>query len=513
MLARSALAPRPALPARALTIVLPLLLLPVASCKRPPAAAQVVVPDAAPAVAPISAAPIEVLISKWQAAQNAGDFESYQALYADPFSGLRRSGTRVHVFDRAGWMKDRQRMFRKPQRVSVTAIEIGATSPEQATVRFTQQWSSGAYRDQGKKELSLRATAAGLRIAREELLASEVLFSEADGKFIHLVDESVVLVKGAPESWGEGEPQASPIAAKRDRGGEVEFGHNVETTYKRLLVDRLPERLRSWTGRRLRLFGLPGQLCEATVGEMALASALDWDRVDESLQVFGPEEHPSDRRLRKGMWRQGKKLLLGKLTAKSGKCADALFARAAELPVPKIVPFEEAKPPWEDVGLRLFHAHPLYKKIAAAWQEYHQERSPPERTAWDEADGGFSQRSILFARNPLRDGYLLSIKAHRATDMDKVFGVMWLIAAVSGTPKSPVTTALNQPTESNSITPIATLDIDGDGRLEFLSRVGLLSAPAEHPLAYSQTDYLDLPYYNWCDESYANGDDEIGGLR
>ena len=58
------------------------------------------------------------VVDGWLAAQNAGDLAAYDKLYAARFTGIRRSGPRTVRFDRAGWMRDRARMFGKPMTVA-----------------------------------------------------------------------------------------------------------------------------------------------------------------------------------------------------------------------------------------------------------------------------------------------------------------------------------------------------------------------------------------------------------
>ena len=58
----------------------------------------------------------KAIVERWLAAQNAGDFAAYEALYAKKFQGTRRSGNKVVTLDRAGWMRDRKRMFKAPMK-------------------------------------------------------------------------------------------------------------------------------------------------------------------------------------------------------------------------------------------------------------------------------------------------------------------------------------------------------------------------------------------------------------
>jgi hypothetical protein len=483
---------------------------------RPVDAGGAVVPDAAPV--PIAAAAIEALVARWQVAQNAGDHAAYRALYAEPFSGIRRFGTKVVTYDHAGWMKDRARMFRKPQHVEVTGLEIVAATAERATVRFTQEWSSGRFRDTGLKELVLRPAPDGLRIAREEMLRSVVLPSEAQGRFLHLVEGDVVLAKDAPESWSQGAPQQKP-----QRPGWV--AGEVVVTYRQLRSDKVPANLLGWQARSVRLFGLTGQVCAATISELVPASALYTDGSMFSAYADEGRTPPSEREKAAAEWEAGRRLLVGRLTTTSGDCKGAVFARAAELPVPVISKFEPARPPWRAVALRLLRRHPLYAEIQASWLRYlaHEdldlsapagaERPEWLHKRWDGPDKPLDKWSgeVKVARHPLRDSTLLSVLAERSTDPDTLVGTMWALWEATGEPPSPKVVPMNQPARSRSIEPLAALDLDGDGRLELVNRYGVLSASAAEPLAYERKDYLDLPKEFSCYAGENDWDDLLGG--
>jgi hypothetical protein len=111
-------------------------------------------------------------VARWLAAQNQGDFAAYQALYGEGFRGVRTSGSRAVTMDRAKWLEDRERMFRKPMVVEADEIRT-RTVAEGVLVELRQTWASGEYKDVGKKTLLLVAVGDELRIAREELLTSE----------------------------------------------------------------------------------------------------------------------------------------------------------------------------------------------------------------------------------------------------------------------------------------------------------------------------------------------------
>lgn len=114
------------------------------------------------------------LLSRWVAAQNAGDADAYQAMYAASFEGVRRSGKKATTFDRPGWIADRAKMFKKPMQVAAADVKV-TIADTKTTVRFTQTWASGTYRDAGTKEIALVLEGTDARIAREEMLDSKVL--------------------------------------------------------------------------------------------------------------------------------------------------------------------------------------------------------------------------------------------------------------------------------------------------------------------------------------------------
>ena len=134
--------------------------------------------DPRAATSAIPAERARAVLDAWLAAQNRGDFTAYDALYAAKFEGVKRVGDRVARFARAGWMADRKRMFGKPMVVEARepAVETTATSAE---VRFTQRWQSGTFEDLGPKRLFLVAEGKELKIAREEMLRSDVVSAKA----------------------------------------------------------------------------------------------------------------------------------------------------------------------------------------------------------------------------------------------------------------------------------------------------------------------------------------------
>jgi uncharacterized protein DUF4440 len=128
---------------------------------------------APPPVAPDELA-ARTLVYRWLRAQNEGDFAAYRALYAPCFHGVRRSGGRMVVLDYEGWLRDRERMFKKKMKVTATDIRVTPLGTL-ARAAFVQGFSSGTYADRGRKVIYVAVIGGGLAIAQEELLESERL--------------------------------------------------------------------------------------------------------------------------------------------------------------------------------------------------------------------------------------------------------------------------------------------------------------------------------------------------
>jgi hypothetical protein len=114
------------------------------------------------------------VVDKWLHAQNAGKFADYERLYAKRFHGIRRSGDKTVRLDRAGWMKERKKMFEHPMVVEARDIVVESIGPR-TRVHLTQLFTQGKYQDAGPKELVV----VGDRIVSEEMLASTL--AGADG--------------------------------------------------------------------------------------------------------------------------------------------------------------------------------------------------------------------------------------------------------------------------------------------------------------------------------------------
>ncbi len=172
----------------------------------------------------------------WLRAQNNGQFDAYEATFAKTLVGIKRVGKKEQQFNRAGWLKDRKRMFRKPMNVKVDEIVVRADK-EPIAVEFTQTWASGNYKDVGAKRLSLVREGGKLLIAKEEMLDSTPVDAvEIAAEERKKVEEYILAIK--PTSIASGsDGLTGSIEQFRDRGEVIYVreslsrDHHGETTH------------------------------------------------------------------------------------------------------------------------------------------------------------------------------------------------------------------------------------------------------------------------------------------
>ncbi|MEZ4401458.1 MAG: hypothetical protein R3B06_15640 [Kofleriaceae bacterium] len=255
-----------------------------------PTPAPAPAPTEPPAAPPVDQAAVRAVVDAWLAAQNSGDQAAYGALYAAKMEGVKRVGDRTWRFDRAGWLADRARMFKKPMTVAAKDVVI-AGSVAVPTVELVQTFTQGTFSDEGPKRMVLVRDGAGAyKIAREEMLASVVggqrpagaaaapfLVVDVDGH------AQVVLATDADPSWGTG-----PLT------GPFEGTHR----YALRAATKAPDAA-AWQARTLAVYDADGQRCDATVGALHLlgggtphfGTVQEWDDAgvtpaDRAAQIY-----------------------------------------------------------------------------------------------------------------------------------------------------------------------------------------------------------------------------------
>lgn len=396
-----------------------------------------------PAAPTLTEAAARATFDRWLGAQNAGEFAAYAATYAPRFFGIKRAGPRTSRFDRAGWMKDRERMFGKP--MTVTADEVRITpGPGTARIVFTQTWASGDYRDTGPKQLVLTLHEGKALIAREEMLKSTVLgpAPEVDGtdaagalRFVRMLDAPYVIL-GPPVKT-----TATPTLLARGRP------HVVSAR----VADGAPH-----VGRAVTLYSPNGRRCGATVAEVVVLGMViphfgaiqTWNgEMDDS------GEKATDAEIAGSLWGMsddGGRVLAARLDKSANDCAGAVFARmeGPEAPVAAVWSPSPVTPALRNAALAHMRQSALWKSVQTDYTAIEGKQGP-----WDAAE---------IVRTTARGFVSTSGKRLIVINMDAGFGcggfggALWQAFTVEGQAVKPVGAPLTTPFQ-----PAAALDGGG----------------------------------------------------
>lgn len=207
-----------------------------------------------PADSGLHAADVKAFVEKWQTAQNSRDFDGYAKLYAERFMGVKRVGTYSKRFDRAGWLADRKPMFDAGAQVKVTDLELVGMAGSTRVV-FTQEFTSGTFKDVGKKELFLVAAAGGLTISKEEMLDSKVS-EQADMAETVLAyhRDGAVVERG----YDKRKLTGTPKLLKTKDSDPIEIAYAVAP-------EALSAGSRAWLGREVTVYAADGKSCTGKV--------------------------------------------------------------------------------------------------------------------------------------------------------------------------------------------------------------------------------------------------------
>jgi hypothetical protein len=213
------------------------------------------------AVPPSSIEGARTLLATWLVAQNEHDFARYSALYAERFSGIKRVGKHTAWFNRKTWLDDRKGMFKPNASVAISDVEIKNLGKTSRAV-FTQTFSSGSFKDEGRKELILIEQGDKLLISREEMLVSNVAgqsnaarATTSERYAVH--DGLVILEANAPEQG------VRALELHDDQTNRFVVTRPLDT-------DRLEPRLRARVGQSFDLVRPDGSLCSAKIERLAV---------------------------------------------------------------------------------------------------------------------------------------------------------------------------------------------------------------------------------------------------
>jgi hypothetical protein len=456
--------------------------------------------DAAVAAAPLDAGTrparmevprkdLEAFLARWLAAQNDGDFDAYQALYAPAFRGVRRSGTQVVRMDRARWLADRRRMFGKPMTVRADDVEI-VVAPRGGQIRFTQEWSSGRYHDVGPKVLALELAGGHLALLREEMLASKLVrISDSTaqaGPDVAVVHEQMIVLTDAPDlAWATGAPrldagrvpERDPTCDTDPPDYETDSGRywdcaasDPERAYAKFVASqavdpsRLPPALAAWEGAAVHLGGGKKGPCDAVVDGFRLRA--------ERETVIGEVTDKGDALIAEAVLASGRPVLVATVV---GGC-DAGWARRTSATRPVAGTIAPAPPALVEAARPTFEALPGY---IAVMEEGRNAGTPSYRLI---ESGG---RRLLLA--VVRG----AISCSESGGADALY-------TIAGTAEAPTVTMIWDGSDGIWVDDV--IDADGDGWPEIVTADGFVRRGAD---GYQQVLAFDFPLEiapSYCDD-------------
>jgi hypothetical protein len=403
------------------------------------------------------------LVDAWLAAQNQGDFAAYEKLYAAKLTGVRRSGARTVSLDRAGWMKDRQRMFLKPMKVSASDVKVAGT-PASARVTFVQEWESGSYHDRGPKQLVVVREAGAARIAREEMLASEKASPpSSEDAFAFVLGKYAILDDAPDEAWAAGAPrledEGDPVIVTRRAAG-------------------LPRELAAYVGRKLVVQSPGSDACTATVKELRIVGAVV---PHFSLRQEWRDEKRTAKQRAEEAWSLSGKMLGAVLEGCTP--GDTAFARGADRPpLPLVLP-QKGDDDVRAAAIAQMRKRASWRALQKSWLEEH------GKGKWDERA---PDAEIDVERWELPGQSLVTVSAHAFDGCAGFGGELFAVYALKADG------SLAFIAEPQALRPAAALVLDGApvffGTLSWSDfGTGLYLVPLHGEARKLSVPYLDCP--------------------
>lgn len=429
-----------------------------------------------PAQPAIEDAQAQALLQSWLDAQNKGDLEAYTNLYAARFTGVRRVGERASTFDRDGWIKDRGRMFKKLMKVEATNTRITATA-QSAVITFEQTWESGGYRDVGPKQLIIVREGDALKIAREELLSSQI---EGARQMVGALSEAQfgnVLHKGSTMALIL-TPNVNPDEHEHDAPRSLARGHAAWAKLKK--QDAALD---------LELFGPAGKVCDVKGQELGLFAHVtphfgqiqSWDGTFEENTPRMSDDDVAASVVRlaaaEGVHRG--------VRVDANACAGAVWGRVKQTAAASVFPAVDTKP----LEVR---AQAELRKLAA-WKaiqkDYEAEGLTDAPASWDE-----HEPSKSFAAWQAPDGKTVYV-AHSVSagsGCGQFEGEVWAVWRVLG---GDAWTLVSDPKAPGTLMsmPSAAADLDGDGLPELIAPDTLIQPAGT---IWRVTRDIAPPYYD-----------------
>lgn len=399
----------------------------------------------------IQLAEVEAVIASWRAAQNEGRFDEYTALYAQRFEGVKRSGERTRRFNRSGWLRDRKRMFRSPMQVQVGAPLIDLRV-DHASVRFEQHWSSKDYKDRGPKELMIVREHGVLRIAREEMLNSELLARGSS-----LADPSnlmLVAANGLRAVIGRASDDL-PVT----QGAHLHQDGSAWTVSTSITSDHDREALTPFSQRAVDVLTSTGAHCPGTLAEPEAFVQVVSFQSDTPPGDAPPDAEVTPAQKLATTWKIARERWFGarvRLQAESACDGTPILARDANLDAAKVARPVDATP-FSERALALARTTAPYQDIQHRYSIDHETDE-----SWEQQTSGHVQ-AFRFAE----EERVLVVVMFPAASCTSFGDSLWIVYAADPSGAGAYA-AVGKPMANAPASVLALLDLEADQKLEFI---------------------------------------------
>lgn len=269
----------------------------------------------------------------------------------------------------------------------------------------------------------------------------------------------VAIARGIPATWADG----PPVVLTREAAG----------VRRPAAVKALPAEHAAWAGRALTVFGKDGApRCRATVADLHtlvwyephFGTVNRWNARDDEGPA--PDDAAVVQMAEELGGGDGDRFLVGRLVPEDGAACDgAVWARAADRPLPSpAVAASDPDPGLREAALKRFRGQDRWKQIQA---EYREHPTEGKGKRWDEHGGVRPAVRVLKGPGDVRWVWV-------GVDVNEgcggFFADLWTIWEVRGAqPARARWTVLGvEPPDGLWFEPLQAVDLDGDGRPEFV---------------------------------------------
>ncbi len=264
-------------------------------------------------------------------------------------------------------------------------------------------------------------------------LAPSALASRAG---LWLADEQYALVSATPSrAWAD--------------GAATYTGH--DSALRNVVLKRIPQSLRSWLGRPVRILGASGAVCDTRLQRFLLRAEVNPDPARAEVWEGCSETPHPPALIAEEIWRLAKPSGLTLVAELATPCKGALLAVDPDLPAPTM---RAPQPASAELGERAFAA---FRALAgyAVLQARYRSQKPNAEGAWDDHDARRSAWSLALPGHAL---VFVSVEAGARCDFSGSLSALWEA-------DGPALTLLIAPEalDAHRLTPVAILDLDGSG--------------------------------------------------